>query len=155
MNPLGFYRLLADMALLLHFMLVLFVVAGLILILIGWLLRWHWPRHVYFRLTHSLVVLFVMIEDWLKVTCPLTALENWLRRKAQWNPYDTSFLAHWLGKIQYAFFGTPHWVFVAISSALCVVVLIALIGYPPQLTPRRPPLAPATGLTDQLKQSRI
>ncbi|MFP5349741.1 MAG: DUF2784 domain-containing protein [Gammaproteobacteria bacterium] len=133
MNLLGFYRVLSDLALLLHFMLVLFVVIGLILILIGWLLRWRWPRHIYFRLTHSFVVLFVMIEDWLKVTCPLTALENWLRRKAQWNPYDASFLAHYLGQIQSAFYGTPHWVFVAVSSALGVMVLATLIGYPPLL----------------------
>jgi Protein of Unknown function (DUF2784) len=145
MNGPELYRLLADAVLVTHFTLVLFVVFGQLLILMGWVLDWAWTRNLSFRIAHLSVILFITIEDWLSAKCPLTILEMWLRRQAHTETYSRSFIAYWLGKIQNGFYDTPHWVFVVISTSFGMLVIIAMIGYPP----RRPPgtkSAPAASL---------
>ena len=134
MNSPEHYRLLADVVLSTHFALVLFVIAGQLFILLGWSLRWTWVRNLSFRLTHLIIIVFIMIEDWFGATCPLTNLEQWLRHKAHAETYSRSFVAYWLGKLQYSFYDTPHWIFAVISSAFGVLVLIAIAGYPPRRT---------------------
>lgn len=76
------YALLADAIVVLHLSYVLFVVAGQVLILVGWPLGWRWIRNLRFRLLHFLAIAIVAVEALFQVWCPLTTWEYQLRAKA-------------------------------------------------------------------------
>jgi len=139
MNSTTILLFLADVILATHFAFVLFAVVGQLLILAGWLGNWHWVRNAWFRFTHLGLVIFVMIEDWLQVACPLTVAERWLRHMAQAPTYDKSFIAHWLGKLQRAFIDAPHSTFVVISTVFGVLVIVSFLLYPPRVESVQPP----------------
>ncbi|GBD36274.1 hypothetical protein HRbin36_01395 [bacterium HR36] len=73
---------LADAILLLHFVLVAFVVAGLVFVLVGGLLRWAWVRHFWFRAVHLALVVVIVLESVFGIVCPLTSWEKQLRQFA-------------------------------------------------------------------------
>ncbi len=104
------YRALADLVLTIHTGFVLFVVVGLLTILCGGFLRWHWVRNPWFRAGHLAAIGIVVIQAWLGIICPLTTLEMYLRDKAGDETYDGTFIAHWLRKL--LFYQAPPWVFV-------------------------------------------
>jgi len=131
MNSAVIMLFLADVVLAAHFAVVLFAVVGQLLILAGWLGDWRWVRNIPFRVVHLGLVVFVMIEDWLQVACPLTVAERWLRRMAQSPSYDQSFVAYWLGKLQHAFVGAPQSTFMMISTIFAILVVVSFLGYPP------------------------
>lgn len=83
--------LLADAVLLLHLAFILFVVFG------GFLLRRH-PRLLPLHLPAAIWGALVEFADW---TCPLTPLENLLRRLAGEAGYADGFIAHYLVPIIY------------------------------------------------------
>src|SRR5688572_21121657 len=90
----------ADVTLVLHVAFVVFVIGGQMLIFHGWCVDWSWTRNPLFRLTHLVVVVFVVLETWLNFACPLTILENWLRVRAGQTVYeDIGCIAHWLQKL--------------------------------------------------------
>ena len=66
----------ADVVLLLHFAIVVFVVGGLVLIIVGNMCGWHWVNALWFRLAHLSAIGIVAAESWLGITCPLTTLES-------------------------------------------------------------------------------
>ena len=123
-----FYRLLADLVLVIHFAFVAFVVLGLVGIWIGWLFRWAFVRNIWFRGAHLLAMGVVVAEAWTGVICPLTIWESRLRHLAgQGERYTGTFIEYWLRpilfhefspltfKILYAIF------FMAIALSLWVV----------------------------------
>src|SRR5207249_10359279 len=59
-----------------HFAFVAFVVAGFILIWVGFFLRWSFVRDTRFRLAHLLAMAFVLGESLLGLICPLTTWEE-------------------------------------------------------------------------------
>ena len=61
---------------------VLFVVAGLVLVVAGNLRHWPWVNHLWFRLAHLAAIAVVVAESWFGMACPLTTLEMWLRAEA-------------------------------------------------------------------------
>ena len=85
------YRLAADIVLYLHISFVIFVVAGLLLIIVGHFAGWQWIRNGWFRLAHLAAIGVVVLQAWLGVLCPLTILEMWLREKAGGAVYPGSF----------------------------------------------------------------
>lgn len=87
---------LADLILVLHAGFVAFVVVGQILILAGLALKWRWVRNFRFRLVHLGAIVFVTVQTWAGLACPLTALENHLRHRAGQAGYDEGFIAHHL-----------------------------------------------------------
>lgn len=95
------YPLLADLVLLLHFAVVLFVVVGLPLIIVGNRLRWCWVNTLRFRLAHLAAISIVAAQAWLGQACPLTTLEIWLRRQAGQATYRASFIEHWVQRVLY------------------------------------------------------
>ena len=99
MDSLAVYQLLADGVLTLHTLLVVFVVAGLALVLLGNRLGWRWVNNLAFRLSHLAVIGVVVAESWLGIECPLTTLEIWLRERAMQPTYTESFIEHWLGRL--------------------------------------------------------
>ena len=67
-----FYSFLADVVVGLHVAYVGFVVVGLLLILVGLLLRWSWVRNPSFRILHLLAIVTVGLEAICGIDCPLT-----------------------------------------------------------------------------------
>jgi hypothetical protein len=122
MNPQITYLLLADLLLFIHFLFVVFVIAGLVLVLFGGQLGWHWIRNPWFRWGHLLAIGVVVMQSWFGAICPLTLLEMHLRRLAGDAVYSGSFISHWLETLLY--YQVPAWVFAACYSifGLCVVI---------------------------------
>ncbi|MDM0029481.1 DUF2784 domain-containing protein [Variovorax saccharolyticus] len=79
-------RLLADAVLLLHGLFILFAV-------FGGLLVWRWPRLAWLHLPAAAWAGWVVSAGWI---CPLTPLENALRRSAGEAGYSGGFVEHYL-----------------------------------------------------------
>jgi hypothetical protein len=69
------YGVLADVVLVVHFAVVVFVVGGLPLIVVGNLRGWLWVDDFRFRVAHLAAIVFVAAQAWLGRICPLTTLE--------------------------------------------------------------------------------
>ena len=124
------YRLAADLVLYLHISFVVFVVAGLLLIVVGHCAGWRWIRNGWFRLAHLLAIGIVVLQAWLGVLCPLTILEMWLREQAGSAVYPGSFIAHWVEQILY--YDAPAWVFTVCYTAFGLLVLASWIWIRPR-----------------------
>lgn len=125
---------LADAILVLHVGIVAFVVLGTVLILIGGWRRWQWVRGFKWRLTHLLLMVFVVLQTWLGELCPLTVWEQALRRRAGQVAYDESFIEHWLSQL--IFFEAPWWAFVAAYTGFAALMLVAWVKVPPRMRSR-------------------
>ena len=120
----------ADAVLLLHVIFVVFVVAGLVLILAGRLMSWAWVHDWWFRVSHLAAIGVVVLQSWLGVICPLTKLEMALRDRAGDTTYAGSFVSHWLETILY--YRAPAWVFAAVYTAFGALVLLSWFWVPPR-----------------------
>ena len=123
------YSHFADLVLLIHFAIVLFVVGGLLLIVLGNFLRWSWVNHWWFRAMHLLAISVVVLESWLGIECPLTTLENWLRLQAGQGVYQGSFIQHWVHGVM--FYQAPGWVFALAYTLFGLAVVTAWWRWPP------------------------
>jgi hypothetical protein len=79
-------RILADALLVLHGLFILFVLAGGV-----WV--WRWPRLAWLHLPAVAWAAWVAWAGWI---CPLTPLENTLRRAAGQAGYEGGFIEHYL-----------------------------------------------------------
>jgi hypothetical protein len=129
MSP-AFYQLLANAVLIAHFLFVLGVVGGLVLIVCGGFLDWAWVRNRWLRLIHLAGIALVVLESWLGVVCPLTSLELWLREMAGQTSYSGDFIAYWVR--QFMFFTAPPWVFTVCYTAFGALVLLSWWRFPPR-----------------------
>jgi len=120
---------LADVVLLLHVLVVLFIVGSWLLIALGGVRRWQWVRNPWFRLGHLLAIGLVATQAWLGMVCPLTTLEMALRMAAGERTYAGSFIAHWLGRLLY--YQAPPWVFALVYTAFGALVAGAWWLVPP------------------------
>lgn len=109
------YRLLADVTVVVHFAFVLFVVGGAILV-------WRYPRLAWLHIPAAMWGAFIEFAGWI---CPLTPLENWLRKQGGEQPYAASFVEQYLIPVLYPKSLTPtvQWVLGGL------VVLINVILY--------------------------
>lgn len=85
------WRVLADTVLILHLLFVIFVVLG------GWLVAWR-PKLIW---AHLPVVAWGVWIEFSGATCPLTPLENWLRRRGGEAGYSGGFIEHYLTSFLY------------------------------------------------------
>lgn len=85
------YSLLADFVLILHLMFVLFV-------LFGGLPALKWPRAIWLHLPAVAWGAFVEFSGWV---CPLTPLENWLRKQGGNTGYNSDFIEHYVLPVLY------------------------------------------------------
>jgi len=120
----------ANGVLVLHVSYVAFVVLGLLLILLGGVLRWRWVRNLWFRGVHLLAIAIVVFEAWLGITCPLTTWENHLRTQAGQQTYEGDWIAIWLHRV--LFFELPPWVFTYGYSLFGLLVVLACVLFPPR-----------------------
>lgn len=128
------YLLLADITLLLHVAIVLFVIGGLLLVLWGntWgkAGRWQWVNALWFRLLHLAAIGTVVAQSWLGITCPLTTLESWLRVQGGGVAYQSGFIEYWMGQL--IFYNAPGWVFTVVYTLFASLVAAAWWVYPPK-----------------------
>ena len=124
------YRVLADLVLLLHASFVVFVIAGLALVVLGGVRGWRWVRNPWFRLAHLLAIGVVVAQAWLGVLCPLTTLEMSLRARAGEAVYPGSFIAHWLESLLY--YRAPAWLFIVCYSVFGFLVVASWYAVRPQ-----------------------
>ena len=120
---------LANVILVVHVGIVLFVVLGEILILVGARRDWRWVRKLALRLCHLVLMVFIALQAWLGALCPLTTWEQSLRRRAGDVVYSGSFIEHWLSRL--IFFEAPWWMFVAAYTAFALLVLLTWHWVPP------------------------
>jgi hypothetical protein len=117
------YLLAADALLVLHLLVVIFIVAGLLLVYAGGFLGWSWVRNPWFRIIHLIAIGVVVVQAWAGELCPLTVWEQALRLRAGGVAYSGSFIAHWLGELLY--YEAPMWVFALSYTVFGALVLVA------------------------------
>ena len=122
--------LLADLILVAHAGVVLFVVLGQVGIVIGGLRGWAWVRGMAFRAAHLGLIGFIVVQTWLGEHCPLTIWEQQLRRAAGQRSYGESFIEHWLSRL--IFYDLPWWVFVTAYTGFALVVAVSWWWLPPR-----------------------
>lgn len=86
-----FYRLLADVVVGFHFAFVGFALLG------GWIVL-RWPRVAWVHLPVVAWAVLIELAGWI---CPLTPLENHLRRAAGQAGYDGGFVEHYVMPVLY------------------------------------------------------
>ena len=85
------YRLAADLVVLVHTAFVIFV-------LLGGFLTWRWRPLVWAHVPCALWGMLIEYRSWL---CPLTPLENALRRRAGLEGYAGGFIEHYVIPVLY------------------------------------------------------
>ena len=123
------YRVLADLTVAVHFVFVVFVVAG------GLLAR----RHRFLVIPHLAAAAWgVYVEAVPGLVCPLTPLENAFAARAGEAGYEGSFIEHYLVPVLYpeGLTRAAQWVL----AAAVVLVNIAVYAWPRH---RHPPSSPA------------
>jgi hypothetical protein len=119
------YGIAADGVTLLHAAFIAFVVGGGLLV-------WRWPRAAWLHLPAAAWGALVELMAW---PCPLTPLENALRRAAGEVGYPGSFVEHWIAPVIYpAGLTTPT----QLQLGLLVIAVNAVV-YAVALAKRRPP----------------
>jgi hypothetical protein len=115
------YLLLADLIVILHLGFIVFAALGA-------LLAFKWSKIVWLHLP---AVIWAAITEFMGLICPLTPLENWLRQQAGADPYQTSFISHYLLPLIYPPGLTPsiQWLLGGILVMLNVLIYAWLYTY--------------------------
>ena len=138
MPSIATFQFLADAVLILHFVVVLYVVGGLVLIIVGNLKGWRSVNALWFRLLHLTAIAIVVAEAWFGIACPLTTLEVWLRAQSGAGgaaSYSVSFVGHWLQRL--LFYSAPPWVFGLVYTVFGALVVAVWFRFPPKFKGRK------------------
>jgi uncharacterized protein DUF2784 len=108
------YRVLADVTLLIHFTFVLFVIFGGFLAL-------RWMRIAWVHVPAAIWGALIEFADW---PCPLTPLENWLRRRGGEALYAGGFVEHYVMALIYPE-GLPRRVQILLGLGVIIINVIA------------------------------
>lgn len=130
-----FYGILADLVVVAHFAYVLFVIFGLLAVLIGRIFRWEWTRRFWFRVVHLTMILVVVAEAWLGITCPMTDWENSLRALAGKATYTGDFIGRWAHEL--LFIDIPTSKLTPFYTVFGLLVLLSFVLSPPRWPQRR------------------
>jgi hypothetical protein len=107
------YQVLAEATMVVHFGFVVYVVAG------GFL-AWRWPRTIFLHLTAAGWGLLITV---FSLDCPLTWLEDGLRRRAGEQGLPGGFIDTYIEGVLY-----PQRFVMEVRAAAAVLVLIAWVG---------------------------
>lgn len=118
--------MIADLVVVVHFAIVLFIVGGLIAVWLGAALGWRWVRNRWFRYLHLAAIGYVALEALLGIACPLTVWEDLLRGGAS----ADSFVGRWVQRLLY--YDAPEWVFTTAYVAWALATLATLRLVPPR-----------------------
>lgn len=128
------YLILANAVLISHVGIVLFIVLGQLLVVIGAFKHWRWIRNLPFRALHLAAIVYVAMQTWFGLVCPLTTFEQWLRVQGGQGSYEGDFIGYWLAKL--LFYQAEPWVFMVIYTAFALLVAAGWWWAPPRLTKR-------------------
>ena len=117
--------MLADAIVVVHFLIVLFVLAGVPLVYVGVALRWAWVRSWRWRVVHLGAILFIAAESLLGIACPLTVWEYALRGEQ----FAGGFIERWIDQL--LFYDALPWMFTVAYVAFAALVLITWVAVPP------------------------
>ncbi len=118
--------MIADLLVVVHFAIVLFIVGGLLAVWVGAGLGWRWVRNPWFRYLHLAAIAYVAVEAVLGIACPLTVWEDVLRGGAR----PDSFVGRWVRRLVY--YDAPEWVFTTAYVAWTLATLATLWLVPPR-----------------------
>jgi hypothetical protein len=121
---------LADLILVAHTVVVLFIAGGLVAITIGGARGWGWVRHFGWRAAHLAAMGFVAVGAVVGWICPLTVWEDALRRRAGESGYGMGFVQYWLERLLYH--DWPDWAFTVLYLAVFGAILAAWWLVPPR-----------------------
>ncbi len=85
------FQILADLVVIIHFAFVIFVVGGGLFAL-------KWRKAIFLHLPAAIWGALIEFAGWI---CPLTPLENWLRRQGGARDYPGDFVNHYIMPILY------------------------------------------------------
>ena len=108
------YRVLADALVVVHLMFVLFALLGGLLVL-------KWKKIIWWHVPAGLWAMWIEWQGWI---CPLTPLENWLRRQAGDEGYRQGFIDHYLVPVLYPIDLTREWQLVFGAMVLMLNLMI-------------------------------
>lgn len=114
------YRLLADLAVLIHFLWILFLIFGAI-----------WGRrHPAIRVLHLAGLAYAFVLHLFSLVCPLTHVEVYFRALADpRGAYSGSFIIHYVNRLIYI--ALPPIYLLALTVALCIFNLLVYVwGHP-------------------------
>ena len=115
----------ADLVLILHFGIVIFIISLFVIIPVGYRFKWNWPRNRKLRTTHLFLIFLVTTETVFGLTCPLTLIEHNLRGIY----ISSTFVNSWLQNLLYWSFPKE---FFLISYTLCLMWTIFMWNrFPP------------------------
>jgi len=118
--------MMADVLLIVHFLIAAFIVGGLVMVWAGAAFGWLWVRNPWFRYLHLGAIAFVAAEAVLGVMCPLTVWEDMLRGGVR----ADSFVGRWVRHFLY--YQAPEWVFTAAYVGWTLATLATLWWVPPR-----------------------
>jgi hypothetical protein len=118
---------LADIVLILHTLVALFIVGGFVAIWAGAALHWTWVRAPRFRFVHLCAIGIVAALALLDIPCPLTVLEDRLRTGTVGTQ---GFIEYWVGRLLY--YDLPAWVFTLAYALFALIVLLTWRFVPPR-----------------------
>ena len=119
--------LIADIVLIFHFCIVIFITFGFFLIPIGYKFGWVWVTNLKLRILHCGMMMVVTLETLLGITCPLTSIENNLRGVYE----STSFLSYWVKQIIY--WDSPDQFFIILYCMVLVWTFSMWKLFPPRI----------------------
>ena len=113
-----FYRLAADIVVVLHFSFIVFVI-------VGGFLAIRWPRIAWLHLP---IAAYGALIEFFSFVCILTPLEQWLRIRSGAEGYDTSFTEHYILPLIYPSVLTYRLqLFLGISVVVINVIAYSLV----------------------------
>lgn len=116
----------ANVILIVHFAIVMFITAAVPLIYVGAYLQWSLVRNRLWRMVHLGAIAFVAGEYIVGIMCPLTVWENKLRAQQS----DIGFIETYLHRLM--FDHLPTWVFTAAYIAFTILAIVTWIAVPPR-----------------------
>ena len=117
--------MIADIVLMFHFAIVIFITFGFFLIPIGYKSNWLWVTNLKLRICHCGLMLFITLETLLGITCPLTSIENNIRGIKK----TTSFISYWINQIIY--WDLPSQFFIILYCAVLIWTFLLWKFFPP------------------------
>ena len=117
--------MIADIVLMFHFAIVIFITFGIFLIPIGYKSNWLWVTNLKLRICHCGMMLFITLETLLGITCPLTSIENNLRGINK----TTSFISYWINQIIY--WDLPSQFFIILYCVVLIWTFLLWKLFPP------------------------
>jgi hypothetical protein len=122
------YALLADVAIVIHFLYALTIIVGLVIVYVGKFLKWRFVKNATYKIIHLTMIMIVAFESIFHIECPLTYIEYKLLSFAKMHHQNTPFIAGLINKI--LFWNFPNEFFDILYIALALVILMSFVFVP-------------------------